>query len=92
MSNHQRNRTAVRIFLDILIFLSLIKGWWILALIFVFIALFAVSNFLEIIFFGMMYDAIFGIRSISYLSSHTAIIVSLVLYIGAYYMRSIIRK
>lgn len=92
MSNHQRNRTAVRIFLDILIFLSLIKGWWILALVFVIFGLFLFSNFWEIIFWGIMYDSVFGIRSISYLSSHTAIIVSLVLYIGAYYMRSIIRK
>jgi hypothetical protein len=49
-----------RIIVDLLLFVSVIYGWWVVVLVVSLTCLILFANFIEIIIFGILFDALFG--------------------------------
>jgi len=54
------NKTALRILLDLSILLSVVNGWWLVAMIISIIASWRFDNFFEVIIAGVIFDSLFG--------------------------------
>ncbi len=53
-------KTAIRVILDILIFISILNAWWPVAAVLVIIGAWSFGYFVELIIAGVAYDSLFG--------------------------------
>lgn len=80
-----------RIIIDIVIFFSVLNGYWPIALILSLIGLFLFEKYFEIIIFGLMYDSLFGYVSIHTIYGYMATIVCVVCFATASLVKKALR-
>jgi hypothetical protein len=86
------NRTFIRIILDILIFLSVLQGWWLFVLLFGVVGAWKYSFFIEFVIAGIVFDSLFGLVPERGVGSYLATILSLILTIAIGGLGNVIRK
>ena len=72
--------------------MSVIYGWWVVALIFSLIAILYFNNFIEIIIFGLIFDALFGFNENLGIFGFVGLIYSVSIYLIFYWLKKILRK
>jgi hypothetical protein len=77
-----KNSVILRIILDILIAISLLNGWWFLALPLALVGAWFFPYFIELIIAGIGYDSLFGFVSGMGIWGYMGTIVSVVLFAG----------
>ncbi len=80
------NRSVIfRILLDLVLFISIINGWWFVALPFIVIGIWRLYFVVEIVIAGIMYDALFGMVATAgiwgYAGTITAVLILVVIRI-----------
>lgn len=87
-----KNAVTFRIILDIAVFLLVMHGYWYAAFVLVCIAFAVFPLFVESIFFGVMHDALFGLREGLLFHTYTGTIVTVFLFLFAVLFRKLVRK
>ena len=85
-------KLGARIVLDIVLIFAVMSGWWHVALIVAIVGLIFFQLYIEAAIAGMVYDALFGIRSDHFFKQHIALIVSTALFIVTFLIRRSIRR
>ena len=73
---------TIRILIDLLIVVSILNGWWFIALPLGLIGAWFFPYFVEIIVAGIGYDSLFGYGSVSGAWGYAGMIVSILLFAG----------
>jgi hypothetical protein len=87
-----RNEILQRLLLVILILLAVILGWWHIAIILGIIGCLSQKLFLEFIFAGIVFDALFGHSEYTSLNNHLGTIISLVLFVIIFGLKKVLRR
>ncbi len=85
-------RLLVRIILDILIAVSILQGWWVIALLFGLFGVWYFPYFIEIIAAGIVYDSLFNHVLGMGLRSHSGLIVSVIIFAVVAWGKGVVRK
>jgi len=81
-----------RILIDIVLLLAVIYGWWVVAIIFSLIAIAYFQNFIELIIFGLIFDALFGFNENLGVFGFAGVIYSVSIYLIFFWLKKILRK
>ena len=81
-----------RVLVGILILFAVIYGWWLVVVILSLFALVNYRNYIEIIFFGIIFDALFGFNDNLGIFGYVGIIYSVSMYIIFWWLQKVIRK
>ncbi len=87
----QKNN-VIRIIIDIVLFASVVNGWWPLIFIFGVAGIWYFANFPEAIIAGVAYDALFGMSSGMGIRGWLGTIISIVLYTIILLIKKIVRR
>jgi hypothetical protein len=87
-----RNNLYPRIILDLAIFVSIINGWWFIAIPLCAIGLWYIENFVEIIIAGIAYDSLFALNDAFGLYAYMGTIVGVLLYTCMHIVKKFVRK
>jgi hypothetical protein len=87
-----RNNLYPRIILDLAIFVSIINGWWFIAIPLCVVGLWYVENFLEIIIAGIAYDGLFGMNNEFGWYAYVGTIFGILLYTCMHIVKKFVRK
>lgn len=82
---------AIKIIFYIIIFFFLINGWWFVALPLIIFGIWKLGFMVEVLIAGVMYDALFGMVSNTGVWGYTGIITVVIILIGAYILKKIVR-
>jgi len=82
----------VRLIIDIFILIVVISGWWQISLLFAIAGLLFLPHFLEIIFFGIMFDALFGYHISLGIAGYIGTIFSIFSYLIIDWLKSLLRR
>ena len=88
MSKHHTRR----IILDILIALSIIQGWWFIALPLCVLGIWRHGYFLEILLAGFAYDALFAAGTEVWMMRYMGISVATVVFVIFLFLKKMLRK
>jgi hypothetical protein len=84
----KNNETLIRIFLAILVFFCILWGYWWLTWSLIIVFLFYFNLYYEIILWGIMYDAIYGLKlPVFWDIQYVFTISSIILFLIAFYLR-----
>jgi hypothetical protein len=84
-------KLILRIILGIVIFLCLVQAWWYFALLLALIGIWNFGLYIEIIFAGLIYDALYGSTNIREFSSSIGIIVGITFFIVLTIIKRMVR-
>jgi hypothetical protein len=87
-----RNNIYIRILIDIILFYSVINGWWIVSIPLGILGTWFRESFIELIIAGVAYDALFGMNSSLGLAGWIGTITAVVLYTCILLTKRFIRK
>lgn len=81
-----------RIILDILIAISLLNGWWFIALPLALIGSYSFSYFIEVVIAGIVYDSLFGFIPGMGLKGYAGTISAIVIVLILSLVKKVVRK
>jgi hypothetical protein len=81
-----------RIVIDFIILISVISGWWHIALIISMISLMFFPFFIEMIIFGIIFDALFGYNQSLGISKYAGTILSVSIFLIIYWLQNTLRR
>ncbi len=81
-----------RILIDLVLLLSVIYGWWVVAVVVSLVAILYFNNFFELIIFGLIFDALFGFNENLGIFGFAGLIFSVSVYLIFYWLKKILRK
>lgn len=87
-----KNSILPRIILDLTLVLSVLNGWWFIGIPLMMVGLFYFPYFAEAIIAGIAYDSLFGLIHGMGWRGYVGIIISILLTIGVFLMKSVVRK
>ncbi|MBP6858427.1 MAG: hypothetical protein KBC33_01185 [Candidatus Pacebacteria bacterium] len=83
---------TIRLILDILMFLTVIQGWWFFALPIALVGMLRYSNYYEVLIAGLAYDSLFGLTPHEGISSYIGSISAGLLFGAMVVLKKIMRK
>ena len=86
------SRTSARIFLDIILVIFVLEGWWLGVLLFGLVGLWFCSYFLEFVILGIALDSLYNLNFPITWQSHIFVYSSVVIMIVFILLKKIIRK
>ncbi len=81
-----------RILIDLVLLLSVIYGWWVVAVVVSLVAILYFNNFFELIIFGLIFDALFGFNENLGIFGFAGLIYSVSVYLIFYWLKKVLRK
>lgn len=90
-ANQMSIKTIFRIIADIILFYSVIQGWWFVAGAIGIFGIWYFGVYAEAVIAGFMYDSIFGRASGGWPSSHVGIISSVIVFVAVLFLKRILR-
>ena len=87
-----RSNLYPRLVLDLAIFISVLNGWWFIAIPLCIIGLWFIENYIEIIVAGVVFDAIFGMNNAFGLYAYAGTTVGILLYTCMHIVKKFVRK
>lgn len=87
-----RKDILIRIILDLLILVSVVEGFWFVALPLAVIGCWNFSYFIEMLLAGMIYDALFGLIPETSFASYYGSIFSLVIFLIIIQLKKVVRN
>lgn len=82
----------MRIVIDFIILISIISGWWHVALLISLVSFMFFPFFLEIIIFGIIFDALFGYNQSLGISKYVGTILSVSIFLIIYWLQNTLRR
>lgn len=87
-----RNKILTRILVDVFFLISVIYGWWLVAIIFSLFSIVYFRNYIELIIFGLIFDALFGFNENLGIFGYVGLIYSVSIYLLFHWLGKILRK
>ncbi len=81
-----------RFIVDIIIFVLVISAWWHIALLISIIGLIAFPYFIEIIIFGIIFDALFGYSQSLGISGYIGTLSSILIFLAIFWLNKALRR
>jgi hypothetical protein len=81
-----------RFIVDIIIFVAVISAWWHVALLISIIGLIAFPYFIEIIIFGIIFDALFGYSQSLGISGYIGTLSSILIFLVIFWLNKTLRR
>ncbi|MEK7609592.1 MAG: hypothetical protein AAB470_00530 [Patescibacteria group bacterium] len=91
-SDIMTKKLTYRILIDILILISILHGWWFIALPLAILGVWRYPYFIEIFAAGIIFDSIFGFDLKTNTLSFLGTVLSIVVYIGILILKRVVRK
>jgi hypothetical protein len=85
-------KIILRIITDIIIFVAILNGWWIIALPLAMFGAWFFRYFIEIILAGMAYDALFNMIQGSGWKGYIGTIIAVILFLIAHFLKKSVRS
>ena len=85
-------KVFIRILLDFILFISILNGWWFIAMPVGFIGCWYEKYFIEIIIAGIAYDALFGMVRGMGVQGFMGTIVGVIIYITVVLFKKMVRR
>ncbi len=85
------NRVSFRILIDLVVFISIIHGWWFIALPVVILVGWFFPFFIELLIAGIMYDALFGFTPSLGIAGYQGTISAAVLFVALFILKKVMR-
>ncbi len=85
------NKPLTRILIDLILFISVLNGWWFVALPLVILVGWFFPFFIELLIAGIMYDSLFGFTPSLGTSGYQGTISAGVLFIALFILKKVMR-
>lgn len=92
MEDVKSNHVWIRIFVDLLMVISVLEGWWFVALPLGLVCAWLFSFYIEILVAGIVYDSLFGLVPEMGLKGYLGTIVAAVIIVITSGLKRVVRK
>jgi hypothetical protein len=85
------NNPLTRIAVDVILFASILNGWWFIAMPLVILVGWFFPFFIELLIAGVMYDALFGFTPSLGIAAYQGTISAAILFIALFILKKVMR-